>query len=298
MDVLKQLQTFIQVVQAGSLSAAAREQNLVPAVIGRRLDALEERLGTRLLVRSTRRLTLTQEGSAFFEDAQRILAELEEAESAVASGASRVRGHLRISAPAGFGRRHVAPHVARFQQQHPELTITLDLSDRIVDLASERVDCAIRISDLADSSLVAVRLANNRRVVVGAPAYLAAHGIPKSPDDLARFQCLSLGASQARGWTFRVNQQLVNWKVNGALACNDGAVLHEWALRGYGLAWRSLWEVKDDLTEGRLVTVLDAYSSPDYPVYAVMPQRKLMPQRVRHFIDFLKETYAAPAYWA
>lgn len=297
MDVLKQLQTFVQVVQAGSLSAAGREQNLVPAVIGRRLDALEERLGTRLLVRSTRRLTLTQEGSVFFEDAQRILAELEEAESAVASGASRVRGHLRISAPAGFGRRHVAPHVARFQQLHPELTVTLDLADRIVDLAAERVDCAIRISDLADSSLVAIKLANNRRVVVGAPAYLARHGIPKSPEDLARFQCLSLGASQARGWTFTVAGEQVNWKVNGTLACNDGAVLHEWALQGYGLAWRSLWEVKEDLTEGRLVTVLDAFSSPDYPVYAVMPQRKLMPQRVRHFVDFLKQAYAEPHYW-
>ncbi|GAB7127395.1 LysR family transcriptional regulator [Silvimonas sp. JCM 19000] len=297
MDVLKQLETFVAVVQAGSLSAAARQQDLVPAVIGRRLDALEERLGTRLLLRTTRSLTLTQEGSAFFEDAQRILAELEDAESAVASGASRVRGHLRISAPAGFGRKHVAPHLARFQQQHPELTVTLDLSDRLVDLSSERVDCAIRISDLADSSLVAVRLANNRRVVVAAPAYLAVHGIPKSPEDLARFQCLSLGASQARGWTFKVNGELVNWKVNGTLACNDGAVLHEWALQGYGLAWRSLWEVKDDLIEGRLVTVLDAWSSPEYPVYAVMPQRKFMPQRVRHFIEFLKAAYAEPAYW-
>lgn len=297
MSSLKQLQTFIEVVNLGSLSAAARAEGVVPAVIGRRLDALEERLGARLLVRTTRRITLTQEGIAFFEDGQRILAELEEAEAAVASGSSRVRGHLRVTAPAGFGRRHVAPHLATFQRAHLDLRVTLDLSDRLVDLAGERVDCAIRISELADSSLVAVRLAENRRVVVAAPAYLAQHGIPKSLGDLARFECLSLGASQSRGWTFRVDDQLVNHKVSGVLECNDGAVLHEWALKGYGLAWRSLWEVKDDLTDGRLVTVLDAFSSPDYPVYAVMPQRKFLPQRVRHFIDHLKQIYAQRDYW-
>ncbi|BCL76229.1 LysR family transcriptional regulator [Jeongeupia sp. HS-3] len=297
MDALKQLQTFIAVVNHGSLSAAARDEGVVPAVIGRRLDALEERLGAKLLVRTTRRITLTQEGSIFFEDGQRIVAELEEAEAAVGSGSARVRGHLRVSAPAGFGRRHVAPHIATFQRAHPELKVTLDLSDRLVDLLGERVDCAIRISELADSSLVAVRLAENRRVVVAAPSYLAERGIPKVPDDLARFDCLSLGASQSRGWTFRVDGRLVNWRVQGLLECNDGAVLHEWALKGYGLAWRSLWEVKDDLSDGRLATVLDAYSSPDYPVYAVMPQRKHLPQRVRRFVDHLKAVYAAPGYW-
>ncbi|GGP21387.1 LysR family transcriptional regulator [Silvimonas iriomotensis] len=297
MSELKQLQTFIEVVNHGSLSAAARVEGVVPAVIGRRLDALEERLGARLLVRTTRRVTLTQEGAAFYEDGQRILAELEEAEAAVASGNSRVRGHLRVTAPAGFGRRHVAPHLATFQRLHPDLRVTLDLSDRLVDMAAERVDCAIRISDMADSSLVAVRLAENRRVVVGAPAYLAQHGIPQTPDDLERYECLSLGASQSRGWVFRVEGELVNRRVTGVLECNDGVVLHEWALKGYGLAWRSLWEVKDDLTDGRLVTVLDAFSAPDYPVYAMMPQRKFMPLRVRHFVDHLKAVYNEPGYW-
>ncbi|WP_432724112.1 LysR family transcriptional regulator [Jeongeupia wiesaeckerbachi] len=297
MDALKQLQTFIAVVNLGSLSAAARDEGVVPAVIGRRLDALEERLGAKLLVRTTRRITLTQEGSAFFEDGQRIVAELDEAEAAVASGSARVRGHLRVTAPAGFGRRHVAPHIASFQRAHAGLKVTLDLSDRLVDLLGERVDCAIRISELADSNLVAVRLAENRRVVVASPSYLAERGIPKTPDDLVRFDCLSLGASQSRGWTFRVADELINWRVQGVLECNDGAVLHEWALRGYGLAWRSLWEVRSDVSEGRLVTVLDAYSAPDYPVYAVMPQRKHLPQRVRHFVDHLKAIYAAPGYW-
>ncbi|GHD75647.1 LysR family transcriptional regulator [Vogesella fluminis] len=295
--MLKQMETFVAVVNLGSLSAAARQESVVAAMIGRRLDALEERLGVKLLVRTTRSVTLTQEGSAFFEDCQRILAELAEAEAAVASGSGRARGHLRLSAPAGFGRRHVAPHIASFQQAHPDLRVTLDLSDRLVDLARDRIDCAIRISDLADSSLVAVRLAENRRVVVASPAYLARHGIPHTLEDLAGHNCLSLGESQSRGWTFKVDGELLNLRVRGVLECNDGAVLHDWALAGLGLAWRSLWEVKDDLSDGRLVTVLERFSSPDYPVYAVVPQRRFLPGRVRLFIDYLKERYSSPGYW-
>lgn len=291
------METFVAVVNLGSLSAAARQEGVVAAMIGRRLDALEERLGVKLLVRTTRSVTLTQEGTAFFEDCQRILAELAEAEAAVASGSGRARGHLRLSAPAGFGRRHVAPHIASFQQAQPDLRVTLDLSDRLVDLARDRIDCAIRISDLADSSLVAVRLAENRRVVVASPAYLARHGIPRTLEDLAGHNCLSLGESQSRGWTFKVDGELLNLRVRGVLECNDGAVLHDWALAGLGLAWRSLWEVKDDLSDGRLVTVLERFSSPDYPVYAVVPQRRFLPGRVRLFIDHLKARYSSPGYW-
>ena len=297
MSDFRQMQTFVDVVNLGSLSAAARAEGVVPAVIGRRIDALEERLGVRLLVRTTRRVTLTQEGGAFHEDCQRLLGELAAAEAAVASGSSRARGHLRVSAPAGFGRRHVAPHVATFQQANPDVRVTIDLSDRLVDLVAERVDVAIRISDLADSSLVAVRLAENRRVVVASPAYLSRRGIPASPADLDQFDCLTLGSSRARGWTFMIDGRLVNWRVQGRLECNDGAVLHDGALKGYGLAWRSLWEVKDDLTDGRLMTVLDAYSSPDYPVCAVVQQRKFLPQRVRAFVDHLRAVYADPDYW-
>lgn len=297
MSDIKQLQSFVEVINQGSLSAAARREGVVPAMISRRLDALEERLGVRLLVRTTRRITLTREGEAFYEDCQRILNDLLAAEAAVASGSSRVRGDLRISTPAGFGRRHVAPHAAEFQRANPDIRVMLSLSDRLVDLSAERIDVAIRISDLADSSLVATRLAENRRVVVAAPVYLARYGIPQTPDDLPRFTSLTLGASQSRGWTFRIDGKLVNWKVSGQLECNDGAVLHAWALQGYGLAWRSLWEVKDDLREGRLTTVLDAYASPDYPVYAVVPQRKFLPVRTRRFIDYLKQVYATAGYW-
>lgn len=297
MNSLKQLENFVMVVTAGSLSAAARHQGVVPAVVGRRLDGLENRLGVKLLVRTTRSLSLTQEGEAFYEDCQRILGELAEAEAAVASGSATVSGHLRISAPAGFGRRHVAPHAAAFQRANPDVRVTLDLSDRIVDLLRERFDCAIRISERADSGLVAIPLAQNRRVVVASPDYLARFGTPQCPEDLSRHLCLTLGESQSRGWSFTVEGQLVNVRVAGTLECNDGAVLHDWALAGLGLAWRSLWEVRRDVSAGRLVTVLEAFSSPDYPVCAVLPQRKFLPPRVRQFIDHLRAVYAQEGYW-
>jgi DNA-binding transcriptional LysR family regulator len=171
------------------------------------------------------------------------------------------------------------------------------LSDRLVDLLNENIDCAIRIGELSDSSLVSIRLAENRRVVVASPEFLARHGAPSVPEDLAAFNCLSLG--QQRGWMF-VNDkgETITLKVSGRLECNDGAVLHEWALAGYGLAWRSLWEVEADLRAGRLVSVLDDFAAPNMGIYAVFPQRKHLALRVRLFIDHLKNHYSRPDYWS
>lgn len=298
MSELKQLETFVSVVNLGSLSAVARKEEVVPAVIGRRLNSLEHRLGVRLLIRTTRSIALTQEGNAFYENCQRILQDLREAESLVASNSARASGHLHLLAPATYGRLFVAPHIAGFLGQHPDVRITLDLSDRIVDLARERIDCAIRISDMEDSSLVAVRLAEIRRVVVASPSYLARRGAPAVPADLERHECLSLmGDSQIRGWIFKVDGQQIKHKVRGTMECNDGTVLRQWALQGLGLAWRPFWEVKDDLAEGRLVRVLDQYSSNDDPVYAVVSQRKYLPNRVRLFIEHLRTVYAGKGYW-
>lgn len=296
MDQLKQIESFVAVSIRGSLSAAARAEGVTPAVIGRRLDGLEQRLGVRLLLRTTRSVTLTFEGSAFFEDCQRILNDLSNAEAAVSLGSVKASGHLRISAPAGFGRRHVAPLVRDFLDAHPEVSCALDLSDRLVDLVNEGIDCAIRIGDLGDSSLVSVRLAENRRVVVASPAYLAAHGVPTTPADLGDHVCLSLG--QQRGWQFRdASGEVITVKVGGRFECNDGAVLHEWALAGHGLAWRSLWEVDADLRAGRLVSVLDDVAAPANGIHAVFPQRRNLALRVRLFIDFLKDRYGDGGYW-
>ena len=163
----------------------------------------------KLLVRTTRRITLTHEGSAFLEDCQRLLADIANAEASVSAGGVKASGHLRITAPAGFGRRHVAPLVPRFRELHPDVTISLNLSDRVVDLAGEGFDCAVRVGDLPDSSLVSVRLADNRRLCVATPDYLQRHGTPEHPNDLARFDCLTLSsdASQTRGWAFRAAAQ-------------------------------------------------------------------------------------------
>jgi DNA-binding transcriptional LysR family regulator len=201
-----------------------------------------------------------------------------------------------VSAPAGFGRRHVAPRLKAFLEANPDVSCTLDLTDRVVDLVNEGIDCAVRIGEMADSSLVSIRLAENRRVVVASPAYLARRGVPAVPQDLAAHNCLSLG--QQRGWLFCNDKgEVVTVKVNGRLECNDGAVLHEWALAGHGLAWRSLWEVEGDLRGGRLVPVLDAFAAPATGVYAVFPQRKHLALRVRLLIDHLKNHYGRSGYW-
>lgn len=296
MSSFKQIEAFVAAATRGSLSAAARLDGVTPAIIGRRLDALEERLGVRLLLRTTRKLSLTFEGQAFLEDCQRILNDLANAEAAVSLGGVRASGHLKLSAPAGFGRRHVAPLVGDFLGANPEVTVHLDLTDRLVDLVNEGVDCAIRVGELSDSSLVSNRLGENRRLVVASPAYLARYGTPQTAEDLERHNCLAL--PQQRGWALKLGGVVTNVKVSGVFQCNDGAVLHEWALAGKGLAWRSEWEVGADLAAGRLVSVLDAFAAPPIGIYAVFPERRHLPLRVRLFIDFLKAAYARADYWS
>ncbi len=300
MDKLKQMESFVSVATRGSLTAAANAEGVAPAIMGRRLDALEERLGVKLLVRTTRRITLTHEGSAFLEDCQRLLIDVANAEASVSAGGVKASGHLRITAPAGFGRRHVAPLVPRFRELHADVTISLNLSDRVVDLAGEGFDCAVRVGDLPDSSLVSVRMADNRRLCVATPGYLKRHGTPQHPTDLAKFDCLTLSsdASQTRGWAFQVAGDLVHLKPGGPLDCSDGQVLHDWCMEGYGIAWRSTWEVEAEIAEGKLVALLQDFDAPPNGIYAVFPQRKHLPLRVRLWIDFLKHNYGQPEFWA
>ncbi|HEY1393733.1 MAG TPA: LysR family transcriptional regulator [Methylibium sp.] len=300
MDRLKQIESFVAVATKGSLTAAANAEGVAPAVIGRRIDALEERLGVKLLVRTTRRITLTHEGSAFLEDSQRLLADLANAEASVSAGGVKASGHLRLTAPAGFGRRHVAPLVPRFVELHPEVSISLNLSDRVVDIVNEGIDCAVRVGDLPDSSLVSLRLADNRRLCVATPAYLSAHGTPQHPNDLNRHRCLTLSseASQTRGWAFLVDGETTYLRPPARLDCSDGQVLHDWCLAGLGVAWRSTWEVEGEIRAGQLVSLLDAYAAPPNGIYAVFPQRKHLPLRVRLWIDFLKHSYGDADYWS
>ena len=315
MSKLKQMESFVSVAARGSLTAAANAEGVAPAIRGRHLDALEERLGVKLLLRTTRRITLTHEGSAFLEDCQRLLADLANAEASVSAGGVKASGHLRITAPAGFGRRHVAPLIPKFYELHPEVTISLNLSDRVVDMAGEGFDCAVRVGDMPDSSLVSVRLADNRRLCVATPAYLARHGTPHTPVELSRFHCLTLSsdASQTRGWAFRLpvpdkaaalaegadsrSGEVVYLKPGGPLDCSDGQVLHDWCLGGHGIAWRSIWEVEADIATGQLLAVLEDFAAPPNGVYAVFPQRKHLPLRVRLWIEYLKNHFGSPAFW-
>jgi len=304
MDKLKAFESFVSVATKGSLTAAARAEGVAPAIMGRRLDALEEHLGVKLLVRTTRRITLTHEGSAFLEDCQRLLTDVANAEASVSAGGIKASGHLRITAPAGFGRRHVAPLLPRFQALHPDVTISLNLSDRVVDLATEGFDCAVRVGDLPDSSLVSVRMADNRRLCVATPDYLRRKGTPRQPTELLQHDCLTLSsdASQTRGWAFLQrsetgHEEVVHLRPSGPLDCSDGQVLHDWCLAGHGIAWRSTWEVAAEIKAGRLQTVLDEFAAPPNGIYVVFPQRKHLPLRVRLWIEHLKAHYGQSSYW-
>ena len=305
MDKLKAFESFVSVAVKGSLTAAAKAEGVSPAIIGRRLDSLEAHLGVKLLVRTTRRITLTHEGAAFLEDCQRLLADVANAEASVSAGGVKASGHLRITAPAGFGRRHVAPLVPKFLAENPEVTLSLNLSDRVVDLAGEGFDCAVRVGDLPDSSLVSVRMADNRRLCVATPEFLQRHGTPQTPQELMRFRCLTLSsdASQTRGWAFRVpteggGHKVIHLRPTGPMDCSDGQVLHQWCLAGLGIAWRSTWEVEAEVRRGELVPLLETFAAPPNGIYAVFPQRKHLPLRLRLWIDFIKHHYSRPAYWS
>jgi DNA-binding transcriptional LysR family regulator len=303
MDKLKQIEAFVAVATRGGLTAAAAHLGTAPIMVGRRLDALEERLGVKLLLRTTRRVSLTNEGAAYLEDCQRLLTDLNNAEASVSAGGIKASGHLRITAPAGFGRKHVAPLVAEFHLAHPDVTVSLNLSDRVVDVAGEAFDCAVRVGDLPDSSLVSVRLADNRRLCVATPRYLARHGTPLVPQDLHQHPCLTLSsdASQTRGWAFKSepkkDAEVQYMRPSGPLNCSDGQVLHAWCLADYGIAWRSIWEVQSDLAAGRFVTILDDYAAAPNGIYAVYAQRKHMPLRLQLWVDFLKHHYGLASYW-
>ncbi len=299
MNKLKEIQAFVSVTEAGSLTAAALREKVTPVMMGRRIDALEKRLGVKLLHRSTRHLAVTQQGVVFLDHCRKLLADLEEAERLVTEGRRKVTGHLVVSTPAAFGRKHVAPHASAFVAENPELRVSFNLTDRVVDLVREGYDLGVRIGGVIDPSFVAIKLADNRRLVCATPRYLARRGRPRTLDDLSHHNCLAfnLQGGQQRGWYFQKNGKPVTMRVSGNLDCNDGELLHRWSLEGLGLAWRSTWEIQRELSSGELVTVLDKFALPSYDIMAVYPQQRHVPAKVRLFVDRLKQIYAEPCYW-
>ena len=299
MDKLKQIEAFVDVVEKGSMARAALEQNITPVMLGRRIDALEKRLGVKLMHRTTRHLTLTEQGTVYLDHCRKLLDELELAEKSISEGRHKATGHLIVSAPAAFGRKHVAPHAPAFLAANPELKISFNLTDRVVDLVREGYDFGIRIGGVIDPNFVPIKLAGNRRVVCGTPDYFECHGIPHTLDDLAHHNCLSfnLQGGQQRGWYFQKGGKPVTVRAEGNLDCNDGELLHRWAMEGLGLAWRSTWEIQAQLAEGSLITVLDEFALPHYDIMAAYPQQRHLPAKVRFFIEHLKQIYARPGYW-
>lgn len=299
MDRFTQIESFVQIIEHGSLSAAALHAGVTPVMMGRRLDALERRLGAQLVLRSTRRLALTEQGATFLDECRRLLAQWNSAESTVMAHRHQASGHLVVTAPAAFGRLHVAPHASAFLKANPGVRISFNLSDRVVEMVREGYDLSLRIGGEIDPNFVAVKLGHNQRVVCGTPAYFRKHGKPRTLEDLAQHNCLAfnLQGGQQRGWYFQRNGKTVAVKVDGRLDCNDGELLHRWVSEGLGIGWRSTWEIQGQLQRGELVTVLDDYALPAYDILAVYPQQRNLPAKVRFFIEHLRKIYARPGYW-
>lgn len=292
LDDLVSLALFARVVEAGSFTAAARAVGLSKSAVSARVARLEDRLGARLLHRTTRRLSLSQAGAALYERAARMVAAANDA-AELAEGASREpRGRLRISAPVTLAQMFLGPVLAEFLRAQPSVQIDLDASDRMVDLVAEGFDLAVRIANLRDSSLVARKLATDRLVVVGSPSYLARAGTPRSVADLAQHNCLRYAqVSGSAEWGFRGFER-VRQVVEGNLVVSDGTVLREAAAAGLGLAVLPAFMVAAELASRRLVPVLEELPRREIGIFAVYPHRRNVPAKVRAFVDFLVARFA------
>ncbi|QDX22090.1 LysR family transcriptional regulator [Pandoraea pnomenusa] len=291
------LTLFDRIVATGSLSAAAREMGLSLAVVSKRLGLLEQRLGVRLLNRTTRRQALTEEGQVFHTCCRRILAEIAETERLMSRQSDTVGGVLRISAPRAFGRRQLAPLLVAFRDRHPDVKIHLSLSDLWVDLVAHGIDVAIRVGTLPDSSLVAQELAPNYRVLIASPDYLARRGTPRDAGELQQHDCILFGNSPHGDWRFIWQSETVRVQVRDTYVVDDGDTAHELALHGAGIAQKSIWDVGDDIEAGRLVRVLPDLPIPASPLHAVYPHGPHLAPRTRAFIDFMRDRLRAAWRW-
>lgn len=290
---------FAKVVDSGGFTAAARKLDLSRAMVSRLVQQLEDDLGTRLLNRTTRRLSLTEAGRAYHERCVVLLGEMAALDSSVSELSHEARGTLRVNAPVSFGAQHVAPFVAEFLQRHPQAAIELTLNDRFVNLVEEGYDVAIRIGQLVDSSLVARKLAPVRVCVCASPDYISTHGAPGQPSDLSRHNCLTYRYSaQGDEWTFERTGDRQSVRVRGNLDANSGEALLQAGLRGLGIALQPTFIAADALRRGDMVRLLPDWKIPDIAVYAVYPHRRHLTTKVRLFVDFLAEQFGRERpYW-
>lgn len=288
------IQLFVLTADLSSLSKAARQLDLVPATASASLKRLELHLHTRLFVRSTRSLRLTPEGSLFLEYCRQALALLTQGEALLRTDGA-AKGHLRLSMPCDVGRNVLLPWLNAFQTAHPKVTLGLQFSDRIIDLFSAPVDVAFRYGKLEDSSLISQPLAASRRVVVASPAYLAQHGTPSTPKDLANHNCLLFYLERGlfNNWRFHSGKNPIVIKVRGDRMTDDAAIAREWAIGGLGIAYKSWLDVRQDLVDGRLVTLMDHYVGEETPLNMVYPDRSSASPVVRALLLFLREKFQA-----
>jgi Transcriptional regulator len=292
MDRVGDLSLFLRVLDLGSISAAARSLDLSVAVASQRLKRLERDLGVRLLHRTTRQLHATPEGAALAQQGRVLVEDLEALTGGLRQAATEVAGTLRVTLPASFGRQYISPLLPDFLARYPRVKLSVNLNDQMLDLVGSGFDLGIRVGALGDSGLVARQLAVNRRVLCASPDYLRRHGTPRTPADLAAHDCLLLVGSQGRQdvWRFGDGQGgEIAQRVDGRFESNLGELLRDAVVAGLGIAMHSVWHVHEELRAGRLQVLL-----PDYPlaatgIHAVMPQRRLVPPRVRAFVDFLAE---------
>jgi len=295
-DRLGDMTLFLAVLDAGGLAAGGRRLGLSAASVSERIARIEEASGARLLVRTTRSMSLTDEGRLYAEAARNILLEVEDLDARLREGVDQLSGRVRIAAPFDLGRNRLSRIIDDFMTEHPAISIELLLSDGFDNLVTESVDFALRYGTLADSGLMVRRLGDNRRVVCAAPAYLERSGVPVVPEDLSSHDCLIMrfGILWNDVWSFSINGKAIDINIRGRRSANDGDLIRQWALAGHGIALKSIWDVLADIAAGRLVPLLEDYAAAGNAVQIVYPSRRRLPRRTRALMDAIAADFLAP----
>ncbi|MGO1118794.1 LysR family transcriptional regulator [Rhodovibrionaceae bacterium A322] len=298
-DLLPAMVIFVRVVELDGFSAAAREMNLSKSAVSKQVSRLEDRLGVRLLNRTTRKLSLTEAGETYFEGCRRVLDEAELADLAVSRLAEEPRGQLKVNASMSFGIAHLAPALGIFLANYPELSVNLSLEDRVIDLVEEGYDLALRIGALDDSSLVARRICAMRSVICASPAYIEKHGAPEHPDDLVNHSCINYTYTRDPGvWLFKKGDETRRIRTSARLSINNGDAIMQAAQSGLGICVEPTFIAGEALRQGKLVRLLPDWElGVDYAMYAVYPARRNLPPKVRVFVDFLINHFGPNPYW-
>lgn len=297
MDRLDAMRTFVRVAQAGSLAAVAAELNVARSVVTRQVAALESRLGTKLLARSTRRVALTSAGAVYLEKCQAILDQVAEAEAEAADDRAQPRGHIRLTMPLSLGVRHLMPIVEDFVARHPQVTVDIDFNDRRVDIVEAGLDLSIRIANDLDPSSVARKISVCRSVVAAAPDYLARHGEPSEPGDLIEHDCLTFVPNFRAAWPFIVDDEVRWFPVRSRLRANNGDALLEAAVRGHGVTYLPTFIANREIAAGRLRVLLRDHLPLWHDIHVILAGGRYVPHRVRALVDYLAERTGPSPFW-